>query len=324
MIADLYPPRRLALALGIFATGSSIGAALAFIAGGAVIGELQKMGRIVLPLIGVVEPWQMVFLLTGLPGLFIALLMFTVPEPVRTGRAAGLAKAAGFGEFLLMHWQYFTCHFLGYGLVAVLAYGAAAWMPAMLMRTYGLSVSNVGLIMGAVNIFFGMPGFIVGGWIVDRWYAKGQADAHLRYFVIVSVIGAGFAFVAFQVATTLWAMLAAYVVAHFLQPFTGPAVAHLQMVTPTEYRGRVSALFVMVFNLMGMCLGPPSVAFLTDYLFHDPQQVKSSLAVMYVGVALLAALVFALGLGPARRMVEGTRPTVLPSLATDAMEQANI
>lgn len=305
MIADLFPPRRLALALGVFATGSSIGGALAYMAGGALIQHFEDMGATALPLIGVLEPWQMVFLVTGLPGVFIAMLMFLVPEPVRKHRAAnkeGLDQ--GVMRFLLTHKRYFICHFFGFGLVAIMAYGASAWVPAMLMRRYGLSVSEVGMWLGGAAIVSGIPGFIFGGWFVDRWFANGTKDAHLRYFVYANIIGAGAAIVAFQVADTLWVFLPAYALLHFLQPFTGPAVAHLQIITPNEYRGRVSALFVLVFNLMGMCLGPPSVAYLTTYVFRDPMMVNSSLTLMYVTVGILAAGLFWLGLAPARRAVE--------------------
>jgi hypothetical protein len=274
-------------------------------AGGALIQHFEDMGATALPLIGVLEPWQMVFLVTGLPGVFIAMLMFLVPEPVRKHRAAnkeGLDQ--GVMRFLLTHKRYFICHFFGFGLVAIMAYGASAWVPAMLMRRYGLSVSEVGMWLGGAAILSGIPGFIFGGWFVDRWFANGTKDAHLRYFVYANIIGAGAAIVAFQVADTLWVFLPAYALLHFLQPFTGPAVAHLQIITPNEYRGRVSALFVLVFNLMGMCLGPPSVAYLTTYVFRDPMMVNSSLTLMYVTVAILAAGLFWLGLAPARRAVE--------------------
>jgi len=304
MIADLFPPRRLALALGVFAAGSSIGGAIAYMAGGVLIAYLEAMGAMVLPLVGTVQPWQMVFLITGLPGILLATLMFLVPEPRRTrSKARSEDTDDGFLRFLYANRHYFLCHFLGFGLVAVLAYGTAAWAPAMLMRRYGMDVAHVGMLMGTIGMATGIPGFLFGGWFVDRWYANGCRDAHLRYFVYACLIGAGAAVVAFGVADSLWLFVPAYALLHFLQPFTGPAVAHLQMATPSEYRGRTSALFVLVFNLMGMCLGPPSVAFMTDFVFGDPAKVNLSLLSIYVAVALVAALLFRLGLAPARRAV---------------------
>lgn len=304
MIADLFPPRRLALALGVFATGSSIGGALAYMAGGALIAHFNAIGPFPLPWIGVLKPWQMVLLVTGLPGLLVALLMFLVPEPSRRHQIARKETVdAGVLRFLASNKPYFTCHFLGFGLVAILAYGAAAWTPTMLMRRFGMDVAHVGMLLGLMGILSGIPGFIFGGWFVDRWYARGVKDAHLRYFVYATLVGALAAIVAFLFADSLWVFVPAYALLHFCQPFTGPAVAHLQMATPNEYRGRVSAMFVLVFNLMGMCLGPPSVAFLTDFVFHDPKLVNQSLATMYIGVALAASILFWVGLKPARRAV---------------------
>ena len=304
MIADLFPPRRLALAVGIFAASSSIGSSLAYMAGGALITKLESLGQLALPLIGNLEPWQMVFIVTGFPGVLIATLMFLVPEPVRRNRKSATGEPVqGLGRFLAQNRRYFTCHFLGFGLVAVLSYGAAAWTPALLMRRYGLSVSDVGVLLGGVSVLTGIPGFVFSGWFVDRWFAKGRTDAHLRYFIYACLLGMLAAVVAFVLADSVAVFIVAYGVLHFLQPMTGASVAHLQIVTPNEFRGRVSALFVLVFNLMGMCLGPPLVAFITTYVFKDPMMVHMSLAIFYITLALLAALLFALGLAPARRAV---------------------
>jgi MFS family permease len=293
MIADLFPPRRMALAIGIFATGSSIGGAIAYMAGGVVIQKLEALGTVSFPVLGALEPWQMVFMLTGAPGIFTAMLVWLVPEPARTRHVPATSREPrqdhGLIRLLASNKRYFTCHFLGFGMIAVMAYGMAAWTPVMLMRRYGMSVSDVGMLLGLVNLLPGMAGFVFGGWFVDRWYARGTTDAHLRFFVYTSFIGIACAIIAFVLADTLWLFLPAYMALHFLQPFTGPSVAHLQLATPPRFRGRMTALFGMVFNFMGMCLGPPTVAFFTDFVFADPMQVNRSLAIVLVGGGLLAA-----------------------------------
>ena len=128
IISDLFPPRRLALALGVFATGAALGGALAYIVGGAVIQYFENIGTIAFPVVGQLEPWQMVFVVTGLPGIFVAMLVFFVPEPVRR-QSPVLAPGADAGviPFLLANRRYFICHFLAFGLIAVVAYGTAAW-----------------------------------------------------------------------------------------------------------------------------------------------------------------------------------------------------
>lgn len=152
MIADLFPPRRLSFALGVFAMGSSIGGAIAYAAGGALIGFLESLGELTIGGIITLEPWQAVFMIAGLPGVFIAMLMFLVPEPRRLYRKPpGIARFdSGVIAFLNSNRRYFICHFIGFGLIALLAYGTAAWAPAMLMRRYDLNVAHTGLLLGAV------------------------------------------------------------------------------------------------------------------------------------------------------------------------------
>jgi hypothetical protein len=72
------------------------------------------------------------------------------------------------------------------------------------------------------------------------------------------------------------------------------------MVTPPQFRGRIAAAFLMTYNLMGMCLGPMLVAFVTDFILKDPAKIRESRAITYMGVSIAAILVFALGLPPAR------------------------
>src|SRR3546814_2983764 len=130
----------------------------------------------------------------------------------------------------------------------------------MLMRLYVMYAAQVGLLVGTIGWLAGIAGFILPGWFVDRWYASGRRDAHLRYFVYASLLAAGFAMVAFKLASSRWVFLPAFAALHFLHPLTGPAVAHLQFAKPNQYRGRVAAPFELVFHLMGMCLGPHSAA----------------------------------------------------------------
>ena len=47
----------------------------------------------------------------------------------------------------------------------------------------------------------------------------------------------------------------------------GAQNAALQVVTPNEMRGQITAIFLFIFNLVGYGLGPIYIALMTDYLF---------------------------------------------------------
>src|SRR5262245_35059745 len=89
ILTDSFPPRKLPTALAINAMGFTCGSALATIVGGAVIEAFSEAGPVVLPLVGQVRPWQLVFIAVSIPGFFLALVMATVHEPRRRGLIAG-------------------------------------------------------------------------------------------------------------------------------------------------------------------------------------------------------------------------------------------
>jgi MFS family permease len=83
LIADYFPREKLARALSVYSMGILIGSGLAFIVGGAVVQAMNGMPALQVPVLGTMAPWRLTFLIVGLPGLAIALLLLTVREPVR-------------------------------------------------------------------------------------------------------------------------------------------------------------------------------------------------------------------------------------------------
>ncbi|HJL81007.1 MAG TPA: MFS transporter, partial [Gammaproteobacteria bacterium] len=83
MISDYFPAEKRGKALGFFNMGVSVGSGIAFIGGGQIIAYVSDAPPIILPYIGEIFAWQALFLLVGLPGLIVAVLMRTVKEPSR-------------------------------------------------------------------------------------------------------------------------------------------------------------------------------------------------------------------------------------------------
>jgi MFS family permease len=72
IISDYFPVEKRPRAYSIYQTGIYIGMGLAMIIGGYVIAVVPS---IEMPFYGHMEPWQVVFLLVGLPGILIFLLL---------------------------------------------------------------------------------------------------------------------------------------------------------------------------------------------------------------------------------------------------------
>lgn len=83
LIADSFPPERRATAISVYSMGVYLGSGIAFLLGGLVIQFASAQGNVVLPVLGEVRPWQLIFLILGVAGVLFTLLMLAVREPAR-------------------------------------------------------------------------------------------------------------------------------------------------------------------------------------------------------------------------------------------------
>lgn len=302
LISRIFPKRRLGLAIGVFGAGSSIGAGISLGLGGAIADAVARSGPITLPVLGTLQPWQQVFILIGSPGLALGLLALLLPEPPDVSQkvAKPAQGADGFSAFFRSRAAFFTCHFLGFGGLAIVGFGMISWAPVFAMRHYGLSAGQAGLFIGLIHSVCGIAGYVFHGWFSDRLFAAGIKDIHLRYYIVTYAAGCVIGGMLFAASLPIWMFAIGYGVLGFLQPFSGPAATALQLVTPFRYRARISALFLLAQNGIGLCLGPVMVAAFTDFVFHDPARVGSSLSLMFLTVSPVVILPLIIGLKPAR------------------------
>ena len=68
LLADYFPPEKRALPVSIFLMGPYLGAGLSLLLGAEVIGWASELGEITIPIVGVIAPWQLTFMLVALPG----------------------------------------------------------------------------------------------------------------------------------------------------------------------------------------------------------------------------------------------------------------
>jgi MFS family permease len=100
LIADYFPREKRSLPLNIFAGGVMLGSGVANVCGGLVSQFALSGGPRNILLLGYLKPWQLSFVLVGLPGIFFVLAMMTVKEPVRKERR-GTANTPAMFRYLL-------------------------------------------------------------------------------------------------------------------------------------------------------------------------------------------------------------------------------
>ena len=105
-------------------------------------------------------------------------------------------------------------------------------------------------------------------------------------------------------STSLWGFIVFAAIFITAGGFAGAAPAALQLVTPNNYRGQISAAYLFTFSLVGTGLGPTVVGALTTYVFHDDAKVGWAIAANALMVIPLAVLCFCLALAPMRRAMD--------------------
>ncbi len=308
LIADYFPKEKRATAISIYSMGIYLGSGLAFLLGGMVVGLAEAKGLWNVPLVGATRPWQVIFFIVGLPGVLLAILMYTVREPVRRGLKMSRAADGTMQQvqvpfietwtYILANWKTFVCHTIGFALLSFSSYGASAWVPTMFVRNHGWTASKAGIVYGLIVGIFSTLGVATGGWWADRLSARGQRDATMWVGFIVAVVwfptGILYPLVSNGTLSALLLIPSAFLAS---APF-GVAPAAIQQIMPNEMRGQASAVYLFVINLIGLGIGPTAVAMTTDYGFHDDNAVNYSLAIVCTIAHVIAGILLWVGRKP--------------------------
>ena len=317
LIADCFPPERRSAAMSVYSSAIYIGGGIALLLGGMLV-KLAGTTEVMLPVVGAVHPWQVVFFAVGVPGLFAALLMLTFREPIRRGPGAGPGGTVMHVPFseVLAHIRSnrvtVLCHHLGFALMAMGGYAVTAWGPTLFQRHWGWTAAESGVRLGIGGVLFGATGCWAGGWFASRLARRGVVDADMRVGSVGAIVTMVL-YLAYVLAPNAWTMFAITSVGLFFSAFPwGIAAASLQRIMPNPMRGQASALYLFTVSLIGLGLGPSAVAFFTDKVFHFDAAVYMSLCIVTTATYGAAAVLLRVGLGPFRRSVErldSWRPT---------------
>lgn len=317
LLADYFPPRRLPFALSVFGMGIFMGAGLGYLIGGTVVELVQHLQPWHIPVVGEIRPWQIVFLVVGLPGLLIAFLLLTVREPAR----AGLARGEGGAYPVRLTIRYlrervgaYAAHGLGTAAFSLVNLATATWFPAFFMRAHGWSYAEVGVYMGGGTLVFGTIGVVAGGRTAEWLRKRGQAGGNLTVGII-GAVGTLVAAVPLYFTSNFATLLVALLITNFFAAFPwGAFAAAVQEMTPRPMRGQASALYLFLINVIGGAAGPWLVGLLTEHVFGGDAMVGMSLFAVTVAGRLASVVALGAGLRPyARAVGAATAWTVDPA-----------
>jgi len=306
ILSDYFPPHKLTRALSVYQTGIYAGMGLAMIIGGFVIANVPALE---IPFYGMLEPWQVVFLIVSIPGVVIFVVMRTIREPERKGMIAhsGTSNSIPVHEvatFIAKRRSAYGFVVAGVAAKSLAFYGIAAWLPTYFMRTYDWDVATVGLWYGLGSIVFGTLGINLGSFASVWLRSRGYADANVRICMVALVCLIPVGVLAPFMPSAIGSMCLFYAFIFFAAFPVGCQAAALQEITPNQMRAQVTALYLFISNMCGIGLGPTFIAFFTDVVFKNDLAVGYSMSISVAIACPIGALLFWMGLKPYRESLE--------------------
>ena len=253
LITDTVAPDKRASAIAFYGLGIPIGGLLGMVLGG---------------MIADAYGWRSAFIVVGLPGLLMAVVVWlTMREPRRHLPAATgpAAPRTSFKEALaeIRASKAFVPLAIGAGTVAFLSYGKAVWTTIFFIRTHGLTPGEVGLWLGIGYGVAGVIGTLLGGWLADR-YGRRDARHYLTGPIISMVIAAPLLFWGYSVDDWRIALAILFLPTIGNTLYYGPAYACAQSLVGPRARAVAASLIVFAQNLIGLGLGPLFFGFLSE------------------------------------------------------------
>lgn len=271
IISDIFPPNRRATAIGFYSMGVNIGILFGFLAGG----WLNEFFG-----------WRVAFLVVGVPGVALALLLrFTIAEPVRGlhDGASATSEPVPFGDVLRLLWSRRTFRHmaLGAGLNAFCGYGIANWTASFMIRSYQMPTGELGTWLAAIIGLGGAISVFLGGMLADRLAPRDQ-----RWYAWVPCI-AGFIAVPFMAAVYLvegpYLALGMSIVPGLLfQAYLGNTIATTHAIVDPRMRATASAVLFLIINIIGLGAGPWTVGVVSDALAPSLGAESLRYAMLYV------------------------------------------
>ncbi len=277
ILADYFKKSELGRAMSVHTLGAVFGTGFGLIAGG---------------ILAAYFGWRMAFVLLGLPGILLGLLIyFTVREPKR-GRYSPEAlnqSQASLGKSLqsLLANRVMVLTSIAWALATTIGYAMAIWLAPIMLRNFEMDTANVGLILGLTFIAGGIPGPLIGGYLADKF---GKIDVRWRAWIpAIGTLGCLPLYYLCLTAGSLTAFLGFFSLGYLLFLFqNGPSIAIIQSSTGAGERALAFACALLLNNILGQAIGPFVIGMMSDLL--APTYGSQSLNIAVLGTCLIAGV----------------------------------
>ena len=296
IIADLFRPEDRAFPMSFYLMGPYIGQGLALLFGGLVI----QLYTVPVEILGfTLQPWQMIFLLIAIPGFVLSFGLAFLADPQRKGIInKEKQKDESFVDVIAYIKSKFSAYFtlmVAASFIVVLLYTFQAWVPTYIARVHGWDLSRVGYLFGIVTLISGSLG-VLSGPVLERFLdRRGFKNSTHAVFLISASTLAVIPPLTFLFVTEDFILPGMFVISFFITLPMACFASGLQKMTPQNYRGSISGLYVFIMNIVGLSLGPTVVPFFTSVIFQDDMSINLALSYTFLIFGPISFAIFFLG-----------------------------
>ncbi len=294
LIGDMFRERRRVMAMAVFTAG----------------GPLAIM--IFYPILGWVAStygWRPAYPMMAVIGIIMALLTLIVVRDHKSRKNEGEAaqdesaadavqeEAPTFGETArtVLGTKKFLLFIIGGTMVGLNYSALLAWLPTFFLRVHDMDAQATGVLLGTYKGLFGVVAAITGGLVVtwlmrfdNRWLAWSPALLCAAMVPSQMMLLLSDSPILWQIGLAVETMALACI---------NPCLfALLVTLLNPKIRATGTALYLLIFNLVGQSLGPPLIGALNDgpLAYIGGEAIRFSLLAAVVAIGLGAVLLFLL------------------------------
>jgi MFS family permease len=252
LISDYFPRSLRGRVFAVFYLAIPVGTAVGYLLGGFLE---QRFG------------WRTAFFAVGLPGLLLAALTLTAPDPPRgiQDEERNPTPAGSLPETLraLLRNRLYVLTVLGYAAYTFALGGLSFFVPMYLSRERGLPLASANLMLGVITVITGIVGTFAGGYLGDA-LATRVRQAYLYVSGVSMLLAVPFAWVAFRAESPSIFGAALFVGELLAFLSTGPINVVIVNSVPVGIRATAVAVSIFTIHLLGDATSPAIIGVLSD------------------------------------------------------------